>query len=167
MSLYDSRSYPPLPSQPIKPVRERVEEAKKFRGQISDTELHTIIAAIYGSARDFGEDSFEVPQTLPPESMIPGLSKIPAIQVTVANNFNLTVGEMMLRRRALYIIRPRQIAMYLSRLLTPHSLPEIGQMFGGRDHGTVIHAVRKIEAIIAADAAFAEEIETLKGMLVL
>jgi chromosomal replication initiator protein len=55
--------------------------------------------------------------------------------------------------------------MYLSKILTLRSLPEIGRRFGGRDHTTVLHAVRKIEALTGNDAAFAEEIEGLKRQL--
>ena len=62
-------------------------------------------------------------------------------------------------------MRPRQIAMYLSKLLTPRSLPEIGRRFGGRDHTTVLHAVRKITGLVTTDGALSEAIELLKRML--
>jgi chromosomal replication initiator protein len=62
-------------------------------------------------------------------------------------------------------VRPRQIAMYLAKVLTLRSLPEIGRLFGGRDHTTVLHAVRKIEGLVQGDKALAEEIEVLKRML--
>jgi chromosomal replication initiator protein len=55
--------------------------------------------------------------------------------------------------------------MYLSKVLTPRSLPEIGRRFGGRDHTTVLHAVRKIEGMIEADATLKDEIELLKRMI--
>ena len=63
------------------------------------------------------------------------------------------------------MVRPRQIAMYLAKSLTPRSLPEIGRRFGNRDHTTVLHAVRKIEEMAGADRAFADEIEMLKRLL--
>jgi chromosomal replication initiator protein len=63
------------------------------------------------------------------------------------------------------VVRPRQIAMYLAKVLTPRSLPEIGRRFGGRDHTTVLHAVRKISGLVTTEAALAEEIELLKRML--
>jgi chromosomal replication initiator protein len=63
------------------------------------------------------------------------------------------------------VVRPRQISMYLSKLLTPRSLPEIGRRFGGRDHTTVLHAVRKITGLVTTDATLSEEIELLKRML--
>jgi len=62
-------------------------------------------------------------------------------------------------------VRPRQIAMYLAKTLTLRSLPEIGRRFGGRDHTTVLHAVRKIEGLVSGDKVLAEEIEVLKRML--
>jgi chromosomal replication initiator protein len=63
------------------------------------------------------------------------------------------------------VVRPRQIAMYLAKALTLRSLPEIGRRFGGRDHTTVLHAVRKIETLAGSDSALAEEIELLKRLL--
>ncbi|PNE09990.1 MAG: chromosomal replication initiation protein DnaA, partial [Beijerinckiaceae bacterium] len=68
-------------------------------------------------------------------------------------------------RRTASVVRPRQISMYLSKLLTPRSLPEIGRRFGGRDHTTVLHAVRKITGLVTTDATLSEEIELLKRML--
>jgi chromosomal replication initiator protein len=63
------------------------------------------------------------------------------------------------------VVRPRQIAMYLAKTLTLRSLPEIGRRFGGRDHTTVLHAVRKIEGLVDSDATLADEIELLKRLL--
>jgi chromosomal replication initiator protein len=68
-------------------------------------------------------------------------------------------------RRAREVARPRQVAMYLSKQLTPKSLPDIGRRFGGRDHTTVLHAVRKIEKAIGEDNALSDEVELLKRML--
>src|SRR6202035_4208056 len=74
-------------------------------------------------------------------------------------------GDILSARRTTSVVRPRQIAMYLSKLLTPRSLPEIGRRFGGRDHTTVLHAVRKITGLVTADGTLSEEIELLKRML--
>ncbi len=63
------------------------------------------------------------------------------------------------------MVRPRQIAMYLSKVLTLRSLPEIGRRFGGRDHTTVLHAVRKIEGLTGSDRTLQDELELLKRML--
>jgi chromosomal replication initiator protein len=68
------------------------------------------------------------------------------IQKTVADFFNMKVADMYSKKRPANIARPRQIAMYLAKELTQKSLPEIGELFGGRDHTTVLHAVRKIAA---------------------
>ena len=57
-------------------------------------------------------------------------------------------------------VRPRQVAMYLAKTLTLRSLPEIGRRFGGRDHTTVLHAVRKIEALVAKDVSLSDEVRT-------
>ena len=70
--------------------------------------------------------------------------KIEDIQKLVASHFNVSRADILSSRRTATVVRPRQIAMYLSKLLTPRSLPEIGRRFGGRDHTTVLHAVRKI-----------------------
>jgi chromosomal replication initiator protein len=68
-------------------------------------------------------------------------------------------------RRARAVARPRQVAMYLSKHLTSRSLPEIGRKFGGRDHTTVMHAVRKIDELKSTDSSFAEDVELLRRML--
>jgi chromosomal replication initiator protein len=72
---------------------------------------------------------------------------------------------MLSSRRTANVVRPRQIAMYLAKTLTLRSLPEIGRRFGGRDHTTVLHAVRKIEHLADTDKVLADEIDILKRML--
>ena len=90
---------------------------------------------------------------------------IDEIQRRVAEYFNVRMGDMLSARRARSVARPRQIAMYLSKQLTTRSLPEIGRKFGGRDHTTVIHAVRKIEQLREEDAALDEDVDLLRRML--
>jgi chromosomal replication initiator protein len=90
---------------------------------------------------------------------------IDEIQRKVAEHFNIRLGEMTSDRRARAVARPRQVAMYLAKQLTTRSLPEIGRKFGGRDHTTVMHAVRKIEELKATDPAVAEDVELLRRML--
>ncbi len=90
---------------------------------------------------------------------------IEEIQKRVAEHYNVRVADMHSARRARAVARPRQVAMYLSKQLTSRSLPEIGRKFGGRDHTTVMHAVRKIEEIKATDNSFAEDVELLRRML--
>jgi chromosomal replication initiator protein len=63
------------------------------------------------------------------------------------------------------IARPRQIAMYLSKQLTPRSLPEIGRRFGGRDHTTIMHGVRKIEELMATDSQLSDDLQMLRRLL--
>ena len=83
----------------------------------------------------------------------------------VADHYNLRLSDMLSPRRARAVARPRQVAMFLSKMLTSKSLPEIGRRFGGRDHTTVIHAVRKIEELKAVDNQIAEDVELLRRML--
>ncbi len=91
--------------------------------------------------------------------------KIEDIQKLVANHYNVSRADILSSRRTAVVVRPRQIAMYLSKALTLRSLPEIGRRFGGRDHTTVLHAVRKIEALSGVETALAEELELLKRLL--
>ena len=90
---------------------------------------------------------------------------IEEIQKRVAEHFNVRVADMHSARRARAVARPRQVAMYLAKQLTSRSLPEIGRKFGGRDHTTVMHAVRKIEELRATDTSFSEDVELLRRML--
>jgi chromosomal replication initiator protein len=90
---------------------------------------------------------------------------IDEIQRKVAEHFNIRLSDMHSARRARQVARPRQVAMYLSKQLTARSLPEIGRKFGGRDHTTVMHAVRKIEELSNADASFAQDVDVLKRAL--
>ena len=90
---------------------------------------------------------------------------IEEIQKRVAEHFNIRLADMHSARRARAVARPRQVAMYLCKQLTPRSLPEIGRKFGGRDHTTVMHAVRKIEELLVDDRALGEDIDLLKRML--
>jgi chromosomal replication initiator protein len=87
------------------------------------------------------------------------------IQKQVAEHFNVRIGDMHSPRRARAVARPRQVAMYLCKQLTTRSLPEIGRKFGGRDHTTVMHAVRKIEELRQADAGLSEDVELLRRIL--
>lgn len=84
------------------------------------------------------------------------------IQCKVIAHYNIRISDMHSPRRARNVARPRQIAMYLAKVLTEHSLPEIGRKFGGRDHTTIIHGIRRIEELMATDRALAEDIEILR-----
>jgi chromosomal replication initiator protein len=91
--------------------------------------------------------------------------RIEDIQKLVATHYNVSRADILSSRRSAGVVKPRQIAMYLSKQLTLRSLPEIGRRFGGRDHTTVLHAVRKIENAVGADPTLREDIELLKRML--
>jgi chromosomal replication initiator protein len=91
--------------------------------------------------------------------------KIEDIQRIVARQYNVSRADLLSSRRTANVVRPRQVAMYLAKTLTLRSLPEIGRRFGGRDHTTVLHAVRKIEGLVGNDAMLADEIEVLKRQL--
>ena len=90
---------------------------------------------------------------------------IDQIQKKVAEHFNVKISDMHSSRRSRTIARPRQIAMFLSKNLTTRSLPEIGRKFGGRDHTTVIHAIKKVQELSKNDSSFSEDIEILTRSL--
>jgi chromosomal replication initiator protein len=87
------------------------------------------------------------------------------IQKQVASHFSIKVSDMHSARRSRTVARPRQIAMYLSKKLTSKSLPEIGRKFGGKDHTTVMHAVKRVEELMASDNEFNQDVELLSRML--
>ena len=91
--------------------------------------------------------------------------KIEDIQRVVARQYNVSRSDLLSSRRTANVVRPRQVAMYLAKTLTLRSLPEIGRRFGGRDHTTVLHAVRKIEGLVGNDTSLAQEIDILKRQL--
>jgi len=91
--------------------------------------------------------------------------KIDDILRVVMKHFGVNRGDLLSSRRNRSIVRPRQIGMYLAKSLTARSLPEIGRRFGGRDHTTVLHAIRKIESLLQDDASLREEMEVLKRLL--
>ncbi len=90
---------------------------------------------------------------------------IEEIQKVVVEHYGIRLADMSSSRRSRAIARPRQVAMYLAKILTPRSLPEIGKRFGNRDHTTVMHAVRQIEKLSAEDRALADDVEQLKRRL--
>ena len=90
---------------------------------------------------------------------------IDEIQRTVCQFFRVDRTEMSSKRRARAVVRPRQVAMYLAKVLTPRSYPEIGRKFGGRDHSTVIHAVRLIEDLRQRDADMDGDVRSLLRQL--
>ncbi len=90
---------------------------------------------------------------------------IDEIQRRVADYFNIRLSDLLSARRARLVARPRQVAMYLAKKLTAKSLPDIGRQFGGRDHTTVMHAVKRIDELRLADSVLEEDIQHLERIL--
>jgi chromosomal replication initiator protein len=90
---------------------------------------------------------------------------IEEIQRKVAEHYNIRLSDMIGPKRLRNIARPRQVAMYLAKQLTSRSLPEIGRRFGGRDHTTIMHGVRKIEELAATDSQLADDLTLLRRLL--
>ncbi len=87
------------------------------------------------------------------------------IQKTVAEYYKIRVADLHSKRRSRQVARPRQMAMALAKELTNHSLPEIGDAFGGRDHTTVLHACRKINTLVSNDVRTKEDFDNLTKIL--
>lgn len=111
--------------------------------------------------------TIEMAQTVLADSLRANARRITIdeIQRACAAHYRIDTSEMRSARRARAVARPRQVAMYLAKKLTPRSLPEIGRIFGGRDHSTVIHAVRTIEALRKENADIDQDIRTLQSQL--
>ncbi|MFN0113938.1 MAG: chromosomal replication initiator protein DnaA [Paracoccaceae bacterium] len=90
---------------------------------------------------------------------------IEEIQRKVAEHYNVRLSDMIGPKRVRTIARPRQVAMYLAKQMTTRSLPEIGRRFGGRDHTTIMHGIRKVEELKAGDSQLAEDIDLLRRLL--
>ncbi len=90
---------------------------------------------------------------------------IDAIQKVVSNSFNIKITDLRMKRKYKAYVLPRQVAMYLSRKLTDASLLEIGEKFGGKDHSTVLHSIKKVEEKMTKEPPFKEKVETLKSRI--
>jgi chromosomal replication initiator protein len=90
---------------------------------------------------------------------------IEEIQRKVAEHYNIRLSDMIGPKRLRNIARPRQVAMYLAKQMTPRSLPEIGRRFGGRDHTTIMHGVRKIEDLMTTDSQLSDDLLRLRRSL--
>jgi chromosomal replication initiator protein len=149
---------------------------------IGDDILHHIAQTVTGSGRELEgafnqllfRQSFEPQITIDRIDEIlghiyrtgePKRVRIEDIQRIVARHYNVSKTELLSNRRTRTIVKPRQIAMYLAKVMTPRSLPEIGRRFGGRDHTTVLHAVRKIEDLSTGDNTLAQELELLRRLI--
>lgn len=108
------------------------------------------------------------PDPTPPDAIhVPWTGRVDMKRITevVADHFGITRRDIYSRRRTAKIVLPRQIAMYLAKTVTLKSLPEIGRQLGGRDHTTVLHAVRKVEALASSKPEFAAIIVTIKASM--
>ena len=136
--------------------------ADRFTDSVRELEgaLNTLVARVGGDLARLGLDEA---QTI----LRPHLScnerkvTVDQIQKAVAEHFSLTQADLISERRARAVARPRQAAMWIAKQITTRSLPDIGRRFGGRDHTTVLHAVRRIEALKAEDPVLARDLDTL------
>lgn len=128
---------------------------------VHDIGLERLVRLAASIARD--------PRMTRPETIdTPSLPNVTVADIvrTVASFYGLSVRELLAARRRTLIVRPRQVAMYLAKVLTGRSLPSIGRMCGGRDHTTVLHAVRKITIWREHDKRLADEIQLILMRLV-
>ena len=94
-----------------------------------------------------------------------GAPTIKDIQVVTAEFYGFSINDLRSIRRDFPLVRVRQVAMYLAKTLTEKSMPEIGRRFGGRDHTTILHAVRRIKALMETDRELADEVAEIKYRL--
>ena len=140
--------------------------AKRFRSNIRELEgaLHRLIANAHFTGSDISLDfAREALKDL--LALQDKMVSIENIQKIVAEYYKMRVADLLSKRRNRSIARPRQMAMALSKELTNHSLPEIGDAFGGRDHTTVIHACRKITELRASEPRIGDDFTTLVRIL--
>ncbi|HLZ74938.1 chromosomal replication initiator protein DnaA [Phenylobacterium sp.] len=136
--------------------------ADRFTDSVSELEgaLNTLVARVGGEVARLTLDEA---QTI----LRPHLScnerkvTVDQIQKTVAEHYGLKQADLISERRARAVARPRQVAMWLAKQITVRSLPDIGRRFGGRDHTTVLHAVRRIEALKGEDPQIARDVDVL------
>jgi chromosomal replication initiator protein len=159
-----ARSHHPSFDVPM-PVLSYIAKAVTHNGRDLEGALNRLLAhsKLTGHTVTLEMAEREVRDLIRPQE--PKRVKIEDIQRVVARQYNVSRSDLLSSRRTANVVRPRQVAMYLAKTLTLRSLPEIGRRFGGRDHTTVLHAVRKIEGLVGNDMALAEEIEILKRQL--
>ncbi|MBI2802401.1 MAG: chromosomal replication initiator protein DnaA [Gammaproteobacteria bacterium] len=140
--------------------------AKRFRSNIREIEgaLHRMVANAHFTGRavtlEFARDALKDLLAIQDK-----LITIENIQKTVAEYYKMRVSDLVSKRRSRSVARPRQVAMALSKELTNHSLPEIGDAFGGRDHTTVIHACRKVAELRRSEIRLHEDVTNLERIL--
>jgi chromosomal replication initiator protein len=140
--------------------------AKRMRSNVRDLEgaLNTLAARANFLGRaitlEFAQETLRDLLTVHAQSIT-----VPNIQKTVADFYQLRLQDLLSKRRSRSLARPRQVAMALSKELTEHSLPEIGEAFGGRDHTTVLHACRTIRDLTETDGKLRQDYEKLVRIL--
>jgi len=136
--------------------------ADRFTDSVRELEgaLNTLVARVGG---DIARLTLDEAQSIlrPHLSVNERKVTVDMIQKTVAEHFALKQADLISERRARAVARPRQVAMWLAKQITTRSLPDIGRRFGGRDHTTVLHAVRRIEQLKAEDPALARDVDVL------
>lgn len=136
--------------------------ADRFTDSVRELEgaLNTLVARVGG---DIARLTLDEAQSIlrPHLSVNERKVTVDMIQKTVAEHYALKQADLISERRARAVARPRQVAMWLAKQITTRSLPDIGRRFGGRDHTTVLHAVRRIEALKGEDAVIARDIDVL------
>lgn len=147
------------------PVVNYVAHAIQTNGRDLDGAVNRLLAHVTLTRTPLTVETAEVAIRDLVRARDPKRVKIEDIQKLVATHYNVSKADILSSRRTAAVVRPRQVAMYLSKILTLRSLPEIGRRFGGRDHTTVLHAVRKIDGLVNKDGTLSEEIEMLKRML--
>ncbi len=148
----------------VKSLGERLKEAEAISLNLPYDIKRKIRWAILKSAEDCGEKKETAPNPKPAVDIV-GKPTIFEIQKMIAWHFNVSLDDILSARRNARLVRPRQIAMYFAKLLASCSISEIGRRFGGRDHTTVLHGVRKITALVETDKELAEEIAALTKVL--
>jgi chromosomal replication initiator protein len=140
--------------------------AKRMRSNVRDLEgaLNTLVARANFEGRrigaDFAQETLRDLLTVHAQAIT-----IPNIQKTVADYYQLRLSDLLSKKRSRSVARPRQMAMSLAKELTEHSLPEIGDAFGGRDHTTVLHACRTIRDLRETDGKLRQDWEKLLRVL--
>lgn len=136
--------------------------ADRFTDSVRELEgaLNTLVARVGG---DIARLTLDEAQAIlrPHLSVSERKVTVDTIQKTVAEHYALKQADLISERRARAVARPRQVAMWLAKQITTRSLPDIGRRFGGRDHTTVLHAVRRIEALKADDPVLARDVDML------
>jgi chromosomal replication initiator protein len=136
--------------------------ADRFTDSVRELEgaLNTLVARVGG---DIARLTLDEAQSIlrPHLSVNERKVTVDMIQKTVAEHYALKQADLISERRARAVARPRQVAMWLAKQITTRSLPDIGRRFGGRDHTTVLHAVRRIESLKADDPALARDVDVL------